>query len=217
MCDRDEDLPGDPVCYASSVVAGYYVDQETLRDVNRFRKAERSSIYDRRKKINHEERTIWTEALIENLTQVLEKLVFKSIAVYWPIRGEPDLRSVMSDLHRRGRKILLPVVVEKDAPLVFRIWRPGCRLSKGMWNIPVPQEDVRDIPEVIISPVVGIDEAFYRLGNGGGYYDRTLAAMGLKPLVIGVGFSFSEIPTIFPMPWDIRMDLFVSENSIQIR
>jgi 5,10-methenyltetrahydrofolate synthetase len=131
------------------------------------------------------------------------------IAVYWPIRGEPDLRGWMERAHAAGATALLPVVVKKSAPLIFRNWSPGCAMDRGAWNIPVPAEGRTITPDVVVSPLLGVDDACFRLGNGGGYYDRTLAEMDPLPRVIGVGFPDCRIPTIFPMPWDIPMQVVV--------
>lgn len=211
----ENDLPGDPVCHADRIVAGFAVDPQTFRDVSRFRKAERARLYAKRKSLGSSEREKKTDALISALRKVLKEKTFQRIAVYWPIRGEPDLRALMSEICDSGRDVLLPVVVERQAPLIFRSWHPGCSMVRGEWNIPVPAEGQAKEPEVVIAPLVGIDPSLYRLGNGGGYYDRTLAALPVKPLIIGAGFDFCRIPTIFPMPWDIPMDLAVSDLDAQ--
>ncbi|MEP4420404.1 MAG: 5-formyltetrahydrofolate cyclo-ligase, partial [Nitratireductor sp.] len=112
---------------------------------------------------------------------------------------------------RRGGTLALPVVVEKAAPLVFRDWRPGMKLEKGVWNIPVPPAAPAVIPDIVISPVVGFDPANYRLGYGGGFFDRTLAALPARPTVIGVGYAAAAIATIYPQPHDIAMDFIVTE------
>ncbi len=133
-----------------------------------------------------------------------------AIALYWPIRGEPDLRAWSARWRRRGARILLPVVHDKSAPLIFRLWDGAPPRDRGIWNIPIPRPSAPEIvPNVIISPVVGLDDARFRLGNGGGYYDRTLAAMRGRGVVvdcIGVGYDCLRIPTIFPLPHDIAMD-----------
>ena len=77
----------------------------------------------------------------------------------------------------RGGRIALPVVIKKGWPLEFRIWGPGDPLERGVWNILVPSHGPAVQPDVVIAPVVGFDQANYRLGYGGGFFDRTLAAM----------------------------------------
>ncbi|MEY8837496.1 5-formyltetrahydrofolate cyclo-ligase, partial [Cribrihabitans sp. XS_ASV171] len=128
------------------------------------------------------------------------------VAAYWPIRAELDLRGWMAAAHDRGMRLALPVVVTRNAPVGFREWAPGAKMERGVWNIPVPATGAWLTPEVVIAPVLGLDRAGFRLGNGGGYYDRTLATLSPRPKTIGVGQSFAAMETIFPMPWDIPMD-----------
>ena len=135
----------------------------------------------------------------------------RAVSLYWPFRGEPDLRGWLSSIVERGAAAALPVVIEKGRPLVFRAYRPGDRLEKGVWNIPVPADDVQVIPDVVIAPVVGFDPRNYRLGYGGGFFDQTLAALPREPQVIGIGYSLQAIATIYPQPHDIPMDRIVTE------
>ena len=67
------------------------------------------------------------------------------------------------------------------------------------------------LPDIVISPIVGIDPANYRLGYGGGFFDRTLAAMTFKPLVIGVGYELQRLATLYPHPHDIPTDRIVTD------
>jgi 5,10-methenyltetrahydrofolate synthetase len=131
------------------------------------------------------------------------------IGLYWPFRGELDLRDWMTDLAGQGARIALPVVVAKGEPLVFREWRPGYRMERGVWNIPIPAADRPLVPEIVISPVVGADRAGYRLGYGGGFYDRTLASLPHRALTIGVGHPVAEIETICPQPHDVPLDWII--------
>ena len=153
-----------------------------------------------------EDREKATEILIDGLDRLAAPGPGMRIAVYWPIRGEPDLRRWMASAHDRGARILLPVVVEKDRPLEFHAWTPGCDMARGVWNILVPENGIAARPDLVVVPLVGVDEALYRLGNGGGYYDRTLAVLQPSPRIIGVGFAGCLLKTIFPMPWDVAMD-----------
>ena len=104
------------------------------------------------------------------------------------------------------------MVIEKGRPLMFRAYRPGDRLEKGVWNIPDPgRRRRRSCPTSCMAPVVGFDPQNYRLGYGGGFFDRTLAALPRKPLVIGLGYAMQRIATIYPQPHDIPMDRIVTE------
>jgi 5,10-methenyltetrahydrofolate synthetase len=203
----DEATGGSEVCFLHNLVAGQPVDPDTARDVARFRRAERVRLIAARRALSGADRALMTERLTAALTGLVAPKPRLTVAAYWPIRGEPDLRGWMADLAAAGASVLLPVVVEKNAPIEFRRWTPGCRMERGIWNIPVPAEGPAERPDVVVSPLVGVDTACYRLGNGGGYYDRTLAALSPLPLVIGVGFDFCKMPTIFPMPWDIPMQI----------
>ncbi|RPH58874.1 MAG: 5-formyltetrahydrofolate cyclo-ligase [Burkholderiales bacterium] len=136
------------------------------------------------------------------------------VAVYWPIRGEPDLRGWIDSIRARGARCALPVVVAPGVPLVFRRWDAGARLQPGIWNIPVPADGDRVTPHLVIAPVVGYDVAGYRLGYGGGYYDRTLAAAAPRPRAIGVGYARSALPSIDPQPHDIPMDAIVTDGGV---
>ena len=205
----DEDAGGAPVCLAHLLVAGTPVDPGTARDVARFRKAERARLMEARRRIPAADRAALTAALEEALAGVVTPRPGLRIAAYWPIRGEPDLRGWMGRAHAAGATVLLPVVVARDAPLVFRAWHPGCAMERGIWNIPVPAAGAEAVPEVVISPLVGVDDGCFRLGNGGGYYDRTLARLDPPARAIGTGFADCRMPTIFPMPWDIPMDSVV--------
>ena len=90
-------------------------------------------------------------------------------------------------------------------------WQTGEALSRGVWNIPIPAERRPCVPDIVISPVVGYDPACYRLGYGGGFFDRTLAALPARPRVIGIGYSSARLRTIHPQAHDIPMDLIVTE------
>ena len=100
------------------------------------------------------------------------------IGFYWPFQGEIDLRPLVRSFLALGAEAALPVVVEKRQPLAFWSWRPGMKLERGIWNIPVPHEMNPVRPAILLVPLLGFDAAGYRLGHGGGYYDLTLASLG---------------------------------------
>jgi 5-formyltetrahydrofolate cyclo-ligase len=137
------------------------------------------------------------------------------VSGYWPFRGEPDLRDWFRSLRERGGLAALPVVVERGKPLLFRLWRNGERLERGVWNIPVPASGEPVFPRIVIAPLVGFDAAGYRLGYGGGFFDRTLAALPSSTIAIGVGYDSAEMATIRPHGYDIPMRYIVTENGIR--
>lgn len=176
-----------------------------------WRKVERERLIAARLALPADVRTAHAAIIAEKLDARLGDASGKVIAIYWPFRGEPDLRGWAGKMSDQGATIALPVVVEKAAPLVFRSWKAGEKLEKGVWNIPIPAEGAVVIPDVVISPVVGFDGRNYRLGYGGGFYDRTLAALARRPVVIGVGYELQRIATIHPQPHDIAMDVVLTE------
>jgi 5,10-methenyltetrahydrofolate synthetase len=206
---EQDDQSGDAPCFAHTLIDGQPVDAGTAKDVARFRKAERERLYAERRNLPSGRRAELTARICRDLDRVLGEISGQRVAVYWPIRGEPDLRNWMTKAHERGAATALPVVIERAAPLEFHEWSPRCKMTRGDWNIPIPADRMPLSPDIVISPLVGVDEAGYRLGNGGGYYDRTLATLNPKPIVIGVGFGFCRMKTIYPMPWDIAMDRVV--------
>ncbi|MBA3447711.1 MAG: 5-formyltetrahydrofolate cyclo-ligase [Pseudaminobacter sp.] len=186
-------------------------DPGSWADVARWRKAERARLIEARLAIPAETRTAMAASIARSLDAAIGDVGGRTVSLYWPFRGEPDLRPWMASIIERGGMAALPVVIEKGQPLVFRAYRPGDRLEKGVWNIPIPADSENVIPDIVISPIVGIDPLNYRLGYGGGFFDRTLAALPKKPLVIGIGYAMQAIATIYPQPHDIPMDQIVTE------
>ncbi|GAB4393135.1 MAG: hypothetical protein Tsb0032_11400 [Kiloniellaceae bacterium] len=136
------------------------------------------------------------------------------IGFYWPFKGEIDLRHLVRDFIGMGAEAALPVVAERNRPLEFWAWQPRMKMARGIWNIPVPEERRPVRPTALLVPVVGFDEAGYRLGYGGGYYDRTLAQLDPRPLTIGIGYAGGRLATIFPQPHDIPLDAIVTEAGV---
>jgi 5-formyltetrahydrofolate cyclo-ligase len=180
-------------------------------DIARWRKEERERLIAARLAIPAEERMRMAERTAAALDASIGRMEGRTVSLYWPFRGEPDLRSWLASVIERGGRTALPIVIEKGKPLLFRLYAPGDRLEKGVWNIPIPAEGEPIVPDVVIAPVVGVDSANYRLGYGGGFFDRTLAALPRKPLVIGIGYEMQRIATIHPQQHDIPMDRIVTE------
>jgi 5-formyltetrahydrofolate cyclo-ligase len=139
------------------------------------------------------------------------------LGIYWPFRAEFDPRPMVETLTAAGRKVALPVVIDRKGPLEYRAWAPGESLVSGVWDIPIPERREIVVPSLVLAPLVGFDRACFRLGYGGGYFDRTLGALDPRPLVIGVGFACQEIASIQPQTFDIPMDLIVTEAGIRRR
>ena len=140
----------------------------------------------------------------------------------WPIQNEYDARHLLARMRARGAITALPVVLAPRTPLEFREWHRGVALARGVYDIPYPATGPALDPDVMIVPMNGFDRGGYRLGYGGGFFDRTLAARAAmtalaKPLVIGVAYEFAALATIHPQPYDIPMDYVVTEEGVYLR
>ncbi len=181
-------------------------------NIMRWRKGERARLIAARLAIPADQRAGHAKIIAGRLDALLPVLSGRTVSLYWPLRGEPDLRDWLDAILNRGALCALPVVVEKNAPMIFRTWRPGEPVVRGFWNIPVPEQGAIVTPDVVLAPVVGFDEQRFRLGYGGGYFDRTLASLTTKPYVIGVGYAQARMKTIYPLEHDIPMDAIVTER-----
>ena len=139
------------------------------------------------------------------------------LAFCWPIKNEYDARHLAKTLRERGALTALPVVVAPKQPLAFREWHPGIELAKGPLDIPYPPHSQELTPDAVLLPMNGWDAKGYRLGYGGAYFDRTLASLAKKPVVIGVSYEFGRLETIHPQPWDVPMDYVVTERGVYRR
>ena len=130
---------------------------------------------------------------------------------YWPIRGEPDPLPYLRRVIGAGGAAALPAVVDPGAPLEYRSWTPATRMASGRWDTQHPAEGHAVTPAALLIPLVGFDAAGHRLGYGGGFFDRTLAALQPRPLAIGLGFELGRLPAFEPAWHDERMDLIITE------
>lgn len=138
-----------------------------------------------------------------------------TIAGYWPVGDELDVRPLMERLHGRGHALCLPVVVAKGRPLLFRRWRPGDALVPGGLGIPVPGEGAGEVrPDLLLVPLLAFDRGGHRLGYGAGFYDRTLALLRLGGPVtaVGVGYDAQEVPAVPRDALDQPLDWIVTER-----
>ncbi|HWG76872.1 MAG TPA: 5-formyltetrahydrofolate cyclo-ligase [Steroidobacteraceae bacterium] len=152
-----------------------------------------------------------SRAIGERLAAVLQAPRPAIIGAYWPIRREFNPLPLLQQLIDTGVRVALPSILQKNAPLEFRLWRPGDRLAVGVYDIPYPAAGEAVTPDTLIIPLVGYDLAGYRLGYGGGYYDRTVPTLSPRPRLIGLGFTGAQLQTIYPQPYDIRMDCIVTD------
>src|SRR5690242_2112103 len=137
----------------------------------------RKSLLDARMRLSMEERAEKDLAIGQRLLALLDAHPVRSLGIYWPIMAEPDLRPTYEALAARGVELALPVVENRNAPLLFCAWRPGEALEQHAHKIPVPVNRSRVLePELLLLPCVGFNARRFRLGYGAGYYDRTLAS-----------------------------------------
>jgi 5-formyltetrahydrofolate cyclo-ligase len=157
------------------------------------------------------------EAAARNFLAAIEPPPGCVVSGYWPLDDELDPRPLLEALHARGHVCGLPVVVSKGRPLVFRAWTPGQRLVPAVLGISVPAEDAPEVtPEVVLAPLLAFDGRGFRLGQGGGYYDRTLAALraGAAPvLAVGMGFAAQRLARVPSGDADQRLDWVVTERA----
>jgi 5-formyltetrahydrofolate cyclo-ligase len=134
------------------------------------------------------------------------------LGVYWPLAGEPDLRAAYSELTQAGVRLALPVVVARDAPLAFAAWTPGETMVSDGMGVSVPAE-LRFVerPPALLVPCLGFTEDGYRLGYGGGYYDRTLEHKP-RPATLGIAYACQQ--AVFGhAPHDVALDVIVTETT----
>jgi 5-formyltetrahydrofolate cyclo-ligase len=188
----------------------FTADRVSGADVARWRKAERERLLAERMALSVEYRTEQGLGISQALDRIIASVPGTTVSVYWPIRAEPDLRPWMHALSQAGMRIALPVALALGRPLEFREWHPHARLAHGLWKIPYPADGAPVSPDIVIAPLVGFDGGCYRLGYGGGFFDRTLAALSPAPVAIGVGYPSAALRTIYPQPHDVPMDWIVT-------
>jgi 5-formyltetrahydrofolate cyclo-ligase len=210
--------PSSPVCLMSEFAdellprpGGQAPDWASVRA---FRKAKRAELLARRQTLALDERKRYADLVTERLLAAVDLRTFPVLGFYWPIRGELDLRPLARRHIDAGGVAALPAVVAKDEPVEFWRWEADAAMQRGFWNIPVPLERRCVTPDVLLIPLVGYDAAGYRLGYGGGFYDRTLAEPTQRPFCIGVAYDDSQLETIYPQPHDIPMNVIVTERRV---
>ena len=179
-----------------------------------WRKAERARLIEARMAMPLDQHQAASQAITERLAERFPPVALASLGCYWPYRREYNCIPLMERVVSDGGTAALPAVIERNQPLEFRPWTPQARMEAGVWGILHPAEGPAVWPQALLVPLVGFDAAGYRLGYGAGYYDRTIAIFAKKPLLIGVGFEVSRMPTIHPQAHDIPMDVIVTEAGV---
>jgi len=183
-------------------------------DLKLWRKTMRAELLEKRAAVPSQQHQAWSDAMTGFLVSGFPMLRQMAVSLYWPFQGEFDPRYAIRHFRESGAVAALPVVIEKRAPLQFREWWPGIATSKGVFDLPVPEGTRVVVPQAMLIPPVGFDDRGYRLGYGGGYFDRTLSTISPQPLKIGVAFEMSRLETIYPQAYDIPLDFIVTERCI---
>jgi 5-formyltetrahydrofolate cyclo-ligase len=182
-----------------------------------WRKQERERLIAARLGIEPSVLDSWRRRIDGYLERSFPGLARCRLAFCWPIKGEYDARHLARTLRAQGALTALPVVVAPKTPLIFREWHPGIELVKGPLDIPFPLNSQQLTPDAVLLPMNGWDPAGFRLGYGGGFFDRTLASLARKPVTIGVSYELARLDSIRPQPWDIPMDYVVTERGVYRR
>lgn len=137
------------------------------------------------------------------------------VSGFLAIGDEIDPTPLMQRLLGEGYRLCLPVMEGKGKPLVFRAWSPGEPLAETTWGIrePLPEAPALD-PDIVLGPLLAFDTRGYRLGYGGGFYDRTLAALQPRPVTVGVGYAHGFIPWLQAEPHDVPLDAMLTEEGV---
>ncbi len=156
------------------------------------------------------------QRLSARVMELLERLPGRTVAGYMPVRHEIDVCPLMERIAQSGRILVLPVVKRRNAPLVFREWAPGKPLQEGEFGVPVPLPDSPEHhPDILLVPLAAFDREGFRLGYGGGYYDRTLAALrtGREAVTaVGVAYSGQEVDRVPREETDQPLDWIVTDR-----
>lgn len=152
-------------------------------------------------------------ALRARVSQWLARADVRAVGFFWPVRGEPDLREALAGwlAAEPHRLAALPVVAGET--LEFHQWNPESLVQPGAFGIPVPAHGRVVQPDCLLIPCVAFDQARYRLGYGGGYYDRTYATLAPWPLAVGVAFEATRVESIDPQPHDMRLDVVLTDEA----
>lgn len=184
------------------------------KDISIWRKAQRERWIAWRTAVADTERAAWGEQMTGFLKPLLPSPQGMVAGFCWPFKAEFDARYVIRQWREQGAVAALPEVTGKGQPLRFSQWWPGAPMKRGVYDIPVPDGTPVVLPDIAIVPMNACDGRGYRLGYGGGYFDRTLAALERRVVAIGVTWDACRVTSIFPQGHDIAMDLIVTQRGV---
>lgn len=160
------------------------------------------------------------DALDARLRALLERLAPRTVGFYWPLPGEFDARAAVLAWRdaQAGRQAALPVIREQRAPLEFHAWDAETPMREGHHRIPEPASGVVVVPDLLLIPCVGFDTWLYRLGYGGGYYDRTLAAWpgDALPVTVGIAYEACRVDALPAEDHDLAMRWVVTDEETYV-
>jgi 5-formyltetrahydrofolate cyclo-ligase len=141
----------------------------------------------------------------------------KNVSAFFPYKSEIDTRPLLGKLAGEGWTTCLPIVIALGEPLIFRRWLPGEPTVPGVWGIPRPTDDAALVqPDVLLVPLMAFDRQGYRLGYGGGFYDRTLEQLRAEKTItaIGVAYAAQEVDAVPHGPHDQPLDYVMTERGL---
>jgi 5-formyltetrahydrofolate cyclo-ligase len=220
--DADEELReyASSPCYLSELDSDYLWAQDTPETpewpaIREWRRERRQRLASLRRQYSDDDRARADQAILRHLDRE-QLLDAGKTAVYWPLPGEFDSRPILERVLDLGGTAAIPVILARDAPLEFWFWdRQTTMQARGPWDIPAPTARHVVDPATIVIPLLGFDAAGHRLGNGGGYFDRTLAMWSPRPFTIGVGYECGRLETIYPQAHDVPLDVIVTEAGVR--
>ncbi|MBL8789371.1 MAG: 5-formyltetrahydrofolate cyclo-ligase [Rhizobiales bacterium] len=139
------------------------------------------------------------------------------VSAFYPYQSEIDTRPLLGKLAGEGWTTALPIVTKLGTPLEFRRWMPGDPTIPGKWDIPRPADEAPLVePDVLLVPLLSFDRRGFRLGYGGGFYDRTLEKLRMaKPVVaIGVAYAVQEVDSVLHDHHDQLLDYVMTEKEL---
>ena len=191
-------------------------DYDATADAGDWRSGERAKLVCMRELAAQSDRVRWDEGITAHLFSGFELPAETVLGFCWPYRNEYDARTAVLGLRGKGVTPALPEITGKREPLQFRKWWPDAPMRSGAYGIPVPDRTDIVVPDVLLVPMNGFDRRGFRLGYGGGYFDRTIAALERRVVAIGVAYELARIGTIHPHAADVAMDFVVSEAGIYV-
>lgn len=184
---------------------------DTEADPEVQRRALRSRLLSARAGLTPADRMRRQQALAAQVAAWLAASPLQRLAFYWPIRNEPDLREAVATWLAADTRRRAALPVTEDDVLTFAPWTPQTAMAPGRYDIPEPATVERMAPQLLLIPCVGFDAERFRLGYGGGYYDRTLARLKYRPVTCGVAFDVARVDSIGPRPHDVRLDAVLTD------